>query len=92
MAFGTIILNQNMKNRSDATSLQTWYSFIVYIKSENIYIEIIEDVEKTIDAPNYKVKRPAPIGQNKKMIRLMKDELGGNILAKSFALGTENIY
>ena len=33
-------------------------SFIVYIKTEDIYIEIAKDVETRFDASNYGLERP----------------------------------
>ena len=46
----------------------------------NIYKEIAEDFEKRFDASNYETDRPLPNGNNEKVIRLMKDELGGQIM------------
>ena len=36
-----------------------------------------EMLMEKFDAPNYKVDRPLPISKNKKVIGLMKKELGG---------------
>ena len=52
-------------------------SFIVYIKIDDIYKDIAEDVETRFDTLNYELDRPLPKGKNKKVIGLMKDELGG---------------
>ena len=54
-------------------------SFIMYIKTENFYKDIADDVERTYDASNYTVERPLPMGENKKKFGFMKDELGGRI-------------
>ena len=51
-------------------------SFIVYIKTDAIYKDIAEDVETRFDSSNYELERPLPKGENKKVIRLMKDQLG----------------
>ena len=51
-------------------------SFIVYIKTDGIYKDIAEDVETRFDSSNYQLERPLPKGENKKVIRLMKDQLG----------------
>ena len=51
-------------------------SFIMHIKNEDFYKDIANDVEKKYDTSNYTVKRPLPIGKNKKVIGMMKDELG----------------
>ena len=49
------------------------------IKTEGFYKDIANDVEKRFDHSNYEVNRPLPMGKNKKVIGLMKDELGGKI-------------
>ena len=55
-------------------------SFIVYIKIGVIYKDIAEDVETRFYTSNYKLDRPLPKGKNKKVIGLIKDELGGQIM------------
>ena len=55
-------------------------SFIMSIKTEDFYKDIANDVEKRFDTSNYEVDRPLPTGKNKKVIGLMKDELGGRVL------------
>ena len=40
-------------------------SFIMHIKTEIVYKDIVNDVEKRFDAPNYKMERPLPMGKNK---------------------------
>ena len=52
-------------------------SIIMNIKTEDFYNDIANDVEKRFDTSNYECDRPLPTGKNKKVIRLMKDELGG---------------
>ena len=58
-------------------------SFIVYIKTGAIFKDIAEDVEKRCGTSNYELKRPLLKGKNKKVIGLMKDELG-RIIMKEF--------
>ena len=55
---------------------------IVYIKTDDIYKDIAEDVETKFDTSNYELDIPFPIGKNKKVIGLMNDELGGKIMTK----------
>ena len=55
-------------------------SFIMHIKTEDFYEDIAKDVEKKYDTSNYTVERPLPMGVNKKVIGMMKDELGGKIM------------
>ena len=50
------------------------------IKTNEFCRDIAKDVEKRFDASNCEVNRPLPTGKNKKVIGLMKDELGGNII------------
>ena len=61
-------------------------SFIVYIKTDDTYKDIVEDVETRSDTSNYELDRPLPKGKNKKVIGLIKDELGGKIVTKFFGL------
>ena len=56
------------------------------MKTGDFYKDISDDVEKRFDTSNYERDRPLPIGKNKKVIGLMKDELGGKIMTKLFAL------
>ena len=51
-------------------------SFIVYIKTDDIYKDIAEDVETRLDTSNYKLDKPFSKEKNKKVIGLMKDLLG----------------
>ena len=63
-------------------------SFVTYIKTEDFHKDIAGDVERWFDTSNYdkKDKRPLPIGKNKKIIGLLKDELGGKIMTEFCAL------
>ena len=49
-------------------------SFSVYIKTDDIYKDIAEDVETRFDTPNYELNKPLPKWQNKKVISVKKDE------------------
>ena len=59
------------------------HCFIVYIKTDDIYKDIAEDVETGFDTSNYELERPLPKGKNKKVIELVKYELGGKIMPNS---------
>ena len=61
-------------------------SFIVHIKTEDFYKDIADDVGKRFDTSNYEINRPLPTGKNKKVIGLMKDELGRKIITEFVAL------
>ena len=61
-------------------------SFIMYIKTEDFYKDIANDVEKRFDISSYECDRPLPTGKNKKVFGLMKDELGGRVITEFVAL------
>ena len=54
-------------------------SFIEHVQTHDIYKDIGEDVEARFDTSNFEIGRSLPKGKKKKVIRLMKDELGGQI-------------
>ena len=63
-------------------------SFAIHIKTE----DLANDVEKWFDtSTNYDKddKRQLPIGKNKKVIGLFKDELGGKIMIKFVGLSAK---
>ena len=60
-------------------------SFIIHIKTEDVYKDIVDDVKKGLDTSNYEINRPMPLGKNKSVIGLMKDELGGKIMTELVA-------
>ena len=55
-------------------------SLIVRVKIDDIYKNILKDVERRFDSLNYELNRPLPKGKNNKVIDIMKDELGGKIM------------
>ena len=63
-------------------------SFIIYIKTEDFYKGITNYVEKRFHTSNYDEndKRLLPVGKNKKVIGLFKDELGGKIMIEFVGL------
>ena len=61
-------------------------SFIMNIKTNDFNEDIASDVENRFDTSNYEVNRPLPTGKNKKVIGLMKDELGGKIITEFVTL------
>ena len=54
-------------------------SFIVHIKTDDIYKDLAEDVETRFYTSNYELDRQL---SKEKIIGLMKDELDGNIMTK----------
>ena len=61
-------------------------SFIMNIKANDFYEDITNDVENRFDTSNYEVNRLLPMGRNKKVIGLMKDESGGKIITEFITL------
>ena len=63
-------------------------SLVYDIKTEDFYEDIANDVEARFDTSGYSKTdfRPLPISINKKVIGLMKDELGGKIMTEFVAL------
>ena len=58
-------------------------SLVYDIKTEDFYED---DVPARLDTSGYCPNRPLPVGLNKKVIGLMKDELGGKIMTEFVAL------
>ena len=63
-------------------------SLIYSIKTKDFYSDISPDVESRFDTSGYPNdgSRPLPIGKNKKVIGLMKDELSGEIMKEFVSL------
>ena len=61
-------------------------SLVYHIKTEDFYADIADDVQTRFDTSGYIPDRPLPVGLNKKVIGLMKDELGGAIMTEFVAL------
>ena len=81
-----------MKKKYDDDKLTLCYmdtdSLIYDIETEDFYKDIADDVESRFDTSGYRNdgSRPLPVGKNKKVIGLMKDELGGEIMSEFVAL------
>ena len=61
-------------------------SLIYSIRTEDFYADIADDVETRFDTSGYVPDRPLPVGKNKKVIALMKDELGDEIMKEFVSL------
>ena len=61
-------------------------SFVINIETKDFYKDIAMDVKERFDTSNCIYDRPLPIGVNKKVVGLMKDELGGGIITEFVAL------
>ena len=61
-------------------------SFVLNVRKKDFYKDISEDVKDRFDTSNFYCDRPLPIDVNKKVVGLMKDELGGSIITEFVAL------
>ena len=61
-------------------------SLVYDINAKDFYEDIADDVPARFDTSRYCPNRPLPVGLNKKVIGLMKDELGGKIMTEFVAL------
>ena len=63
-------------------------SFVMKIKIDDFHKDISNDIEKWFDTSNFDANdnRPLPIGKNKKVIGIFKDELDGKIMTDFCAL------
>ena len=55
-------------------------NLIMYIKEDDLYKGIAEDVETRLDTSNYELDRPLTKRKNTKVIGLMKGKLGWKIM------------
>ena len=66
-------------------------SFIVYVKSDDIYKDIAKNVETRSDISYFETDKLLPKEKIKKVITLMKDELGGQIMKGFVGLRAKTI-
>ena len=77
MSFGMIMWSLNKVKKQIVL-----YGFIVRITIDEIYKYIAEDVERRFVTSYYELDSSLPKGKNKKVIGLMKDELGRKTMTK----------
>ena len=91
-----------MKRKYNDNKLTLCYmdmdSLIYDIETDNFYKDIADDVKDRFDTSGYNPDMPLPVGLNKKVIGLMKDELGGETMTefvtlkpKMYAYKTESV-
>ena len=61
-------------------------SLIYSIETDDFYKDIAEDVKDRFDTSGYNPNWPLPVGLNKKVIGLTKDELRGEIMTEFVTL------
>ena len=66
-------------------------SLIYDIETDDFYEDIAENVKDRFDTSGYDQDRPLPVGLNKKVIGLMKDELGGEIMTEFVTLRPKDV-
>ena len=64
-------------------------SLVYSVKTEDFYVNIVDDVPARFDTSGYIPDRPLSAGLNKKVIGLMKDKLGSTIMTEFVALRPE---
>ena len=66
-------------------------SFIFHVNTEDFYKDISDDVKDRFDTSAYSnnLNRPLPIGINKKVLSMFKDEFSGRIMTELVALRTK---
>ena len=67
-------------------------SFVIHIKTDDFYEDIADDFKEWFDTSNYDNNRPLPIGKNKKVIGLVKYELGGKIMKELLGLKQKHMH
>ena len=87
MNFGMTILDKSMETEQNFVT-QILIALLFTLKPKIFFEDISNDVERWFDTSNYDKndKRPLPIGKNKKVPGLFKDELGGKIITEVVAL------
>ena len=66
--------------------LHEYRSFIVHLKPQKLYADLVGSINIRVDTANYEKKRSLSIRKNKKKIGLMKDELCEKMMRKFAAL------
>ena len=63
-------------------------AFFLQIKTEDFHKDFADDVKKLFGTTNYRKDDKIPLarGMNNKVVGLIKDELGGNIMIESVSL------
>ena len=79
-----------MERKYDDDTLTLCYmdtdSLIYDIATDDFYKDIADDIASRFETSGYIPDRPLPVGLNKKVIGLMKDELRGGIMSEFVTL------
>ena len=78
-----------MRRKYDPKNLKLCYmdtdSLVYHIKTEDFYSDKAKDVPERFDTSAHRSDRPLPVGLKKKVIGLIKDEMGGEIIEEFIA-------
>ena len=87
MNFGMIILTQSIETEQNFVT-RILIVLLFTLKQKIFFEDISSDVEKCYDTSNYDKndKKPLPIGSNKKVTGIFKDELGEKMMTEFVAL------
>ena len=79
-----------MRRKYDSHNLKLCYmdtdSLVYQIHTDDFYADIASEVPDRFDTSDHRSDRPLPTGLNKKVIDLMKDEMGGDIIEEFVSL------
>ena len=63
MSFVMIMWNQHMEKKKVKLSYMDTGTFTIYVKIEDIYVDLEEDVETRFDTSSYELDRQLPKGK-----------------------------
>ena len=79
-----------MRRKYNSENLKLCYmdtdSLVYHIKTDDFYTDITPEVPTRFDTSAHRSDRPLPVGLSKKIIGLMKDEMGGDVIEEFIAL------
>ena len=79
-----------MRRKYNSHNLKICYtdtdSLIYQIRTDDFYTDIASEVPARFDTSAHRSDRPLPTGFNKKVIGLMEDEMGGDIIEEFVSL------
>ena len=86
------MIMQSQPNKTTTKKAKLFYmdteSFVVDVKTGDIYKDIAEYAERWFNTSNYELDRPLLKGKNTKVIGLRKDDLHENMIKEFAALRT----
>ena len=66
-------------------------SFIIHVKTEDIYKDVAEDVERRFDTSNYEIDRPLPMWKNHEKICWIKSKNIYIAIEKTIMMKIKNV-